>query len=68
KPRPAAPEPPVAPSQGGMGLGFFIARTLLERSGGAVSVGSADQIDPPMKGARVTVRWPRPALESSQGG
>ncbi len=68
KPRPEVPEPPVAPSQGGMGLGFFIARTLLERSGGAVSVGSADQIDPPMKGARVTVRWPRPALESSQGG
>jgi len=63
---PSTAAAPVAPSQGGMGLGFFIARTLLERSGGEVSVGSAEQADPPMKGARVTVRWPRPALESSQ--
>ncbi len=31
----APPEPEaIAPSQGGMGLGFFIARTLLERTGG----------------------------------
>ncbi len=62
----ARPPTPPAPSQGGMGLGFFIARTLLERSGGSVSIGSAQQADPPLKGARVTVRWPRPALESSQ--
>jgi two-component system sensor histidine kinase RegB len=55
----------VAPSQGGMGLGFFIARTLLERSGGQVSVGSAEAAPEPMKGARVTVRWSRPALEVS---
>jgi two-component system, sensor histidine kinase RegB len=61
------PGEPVVPSQGGMGLGFFIARTLLERSGGEVSVGSAQQSQDPMPGARVTVRWPRPALESSQG-
>ncbi|MFW8696365.1 hypothetical protein, partial [Mesorhizobium japonicum] len=32
-------EAPIAPSQGGMGLGFFIARTLLERTGGSVRVG-----------------------------
>jgi len=63
-----APDPePVAPSQGGMGLGFFIARTLLERTGGKVMVGPGDGGATPAKGqprgARVAVRWPRPALE-----
>ena len=64
-----APEPEaIAPSQGGMGLGFFIARTLLERTGGKLFVGVGDggqgsgQKGQP-KGARVAVRWPRPALE-----
>ena len=61
-----APEPvAIAPSQGGMGLGFFIARTLLERTGGKVAVGpgegASDRSQP--RGARVAVRWPRPALE-----
>ena len=55
---------PVAPSQGGMGLGFFIARTLLERSGGRVSVSGGDGPPGPTRGARVTVRWPRGALEA----
>jgi two-component system sensor histidine kinase RegB len=60
----AAPEPEaIAPSQGGMGLGFFIARTLLERTGGKVSVGAGDGGKGQPKGARVAVRWPRPALE-----
>ncbi|MNQ91451.1 Sensor histidine kinase RegB [compost metagenome] len=62
----AAPPPitaPIAPSQGGMGLGFFIARTLLERSGGKVSVGAGDGEKGQPKGARVTIRWPRQALE-----
>ena len=69
-----APET-IAPSQGGMGLGFFIARTLLERTGGKVFVGPGDGGQPPVKGqtpvkgvpkgARVAVRWPRPALEVS---
>lgn len=69
-----APSPPpfpplpsteaVIPSQGGMGLGFFIARTLLERTGGRVSVGAGDG---PIghRGARVTVRWPRASLETA---
>lgn len=61
-----APEA-IAPSQGGMGLGFFIARTLLERTGGKVLVGPGDGGHTPAKGqskgARVAVRWPRPALE-----
>lgn len=43
---------------GGMGLGFFIARTLLERTGARVSIGVSRR-----RGARVTIRWPRSALE-----
>lgn len=54
---------PVAPSQGGMGLGFFIARTLLERSGGRVTVAGGEGPPGPTRGARVTVRWPRGALD-----
>ena len=63
-------ETPIAPSQGGMGLGFFIARTLLERTGGVVSVGqglprseTTSETRSPARGARVAVRWARPALE-----
>jgi len=69
----------IAPSQGGMGLGFFIARTLLERTGGKVFVGpgpgggggggstpAKGQLHKEQpKGARVAVRWSRPALEIS---
>lgn len=63
------PDPePIAPSQGGMGLGFFIARTLLERTGGKVTVGTGDGGKGQPRGARVSIRWPRPALEVSQGG
>lgn len=59
-----APQPEaIAPSQGGMGLGFFIARTLLERTGGRVTVGLGDGGKGQPKGARVAIRWPRPALE-----
>ena len=59
-----APEA-IAPSQGGMGLGFFIARTLLERTGGKVFVGPGDPVQAKgqPKGARVAVRWSRSALE-----
>lgn len=58
---------PIAPSQGGMGLGFFIARTLLERSGASVSIGAGlPRPDGPGQGARVTVRWPRQRLEAHQ--
>jgi len=63
--RSAPPPQPVdvAPSQGGMGLGFFIARTLLERTGGKVIVAAGDGAPGANRGARVTVRWPRAALE-----
>lgn len=59
----APPPAEVAPSQGGMGLGFFIARTLMERTGGEVTVGAGDGGPGDNRGARVSVRWPRARLE-----
>lgn len=46
---------------GGLGLGFFIAKTLLERSGARVE---ARNRTPPKEGAVVRVTWPRTALEA----
>jgi two-component system sensor histidine kinase RegB len=40
----------------GLGLGFFIAKTLLERSGAIVSLSNRPQ---PRSGAIVRVHWPR---------
>jgi two-component system sensor histidine kinase RegB len=40
----------------GLGLGFFIAKTLLERSGATVSLSNRTS---PQRGAVVRVRWPR---------
>ncbi|MFO1184655.1 MAG: ActS/PrrB/RegB family redox-sensitive histidine kinase [Bauldia sp.] len=45
---------------GGLGLGFFIAKTLLERSGARLTLFNRQ---PPQSGAVVRVRWPRRALE-----
>jgi two-component system, sensor histidine kinase RegB len=45
-----------AATGGGLGLGFFIARTLLERSGAELAIANRPV---PMTGARVTVTWPR---------
>ena len=42
-----------------MGLGFFIAKTLLERSGAEVF---AFNEKPPQRGAIVRVIWPRQAI------
>lgn len=44
----------------GLGLGLFIAKTLLERSGAVMEIGNATA---PETGARVIVSWPRSALE-----
>ncbi len=69
--------------QHGMGLGFFIAKTLLERTGATVHVANRTAWSPPARssparsagksgqasvpraarGAAVTVRWPRSAVE-----
>ena len=45
---------------GGLGLGFFIAKTLLERTGATLSFENRTLPD---TGAIIRVRWPRPALE-----
>jgi len=44
--------------QQGMGLGFFIAKTLIEQTGGRVQVRNL-----PDGGAQVSVRWPRGAID-----
>jgi two-component system, sensor histidine kinase RegB len=46
----------------GMGLGFFIANRLLERSGATVTL--ANRL-PPEHGAQVRVTWPREVLEAT---
>jgi len=46
---------------GGLGLGFFIAKTLLERSGARVSL---ENRQPPQSGAIVRLIWPREAYEA----
>jgi two-component system sensor histidine kinase RegB len=45
----------------GMGLGFFIAKILLEQTGGAVNAEN-----PPDGGAQVSVRWPRGVIDGPQ--
>ena len=47
---------PAAAEEAGLGLGFFIAKTLLERSGARISM--ANSPDPP-RGAVVRVEWDR---------
>lgn len=48
--------------EGGLGLGFFIAKTLLERGGGTLRV---ENRTPPRTGAVVRLHWRRDALESA---
>lgn len=48
---------------GGLGLGLFIAKTLLERSGGRVFFGNAGQAG---RGAAVKVTWPRAVFVSER--
>ena len=47
---------------GGLGLGLFIAKTLLERSGASLGFSNAGGEG---KGAIVTINWPRAAFEQS---
>ncbi len=49
-----------AKAHSGLGLGFFIAKTLLERSGATVSFSNRPQ---PLTGAVIQVAWPRPSFE-----
>jgi two-component system sensor histidine kinase RegB len=52
-----APEDDLAKHEG-MGLGFFIAKTLIERTGGTVTAGNLET-----GGARVSSIWPRGAID-----
>jgi two-component system sensor histidine kinase RegB len=47
----------------GLGLGLFIAKTLLERSGARVEM---DNVTPPKSGAKITIRWPRAVFEGGR--
>lgn len=47
------------PGQGGLGLGVFIAKTMIEKSGGVVRFDNA----PGPGGAIVAIRWPRKRVE-----
>ncbi|MBW3099084.1 ActS/PrrB/RegB family redox-sensitive histidine kinase [Pseudohoeflea coraliihabitans] len=48
------------PGAGGLGLGLFIAKTLLERSGATLQF---DNRGEPAQGARVRIRWPRSKMD-----
>jgi two-component system, sensor histidine kinase RegB len=48
----------------GLGLGLFIAKTLLERSGATVTFSN---LSPPRRGANVQISWPRSAFELPPG-
>jgi two-component system sensor histidine kinase RegB len=48
---------------GGLGLGLFIARSLLERSGATLQFANAA---PPAHGAVVTAQWPRAVYEQGR--
>ncbi|AHM03777.1 Sensor histidine kinase PrrB (RegB) [Roseibacterium elongatum DSM 19469] len=60
------------PGYEGMGLGLFIAKTLLERSGAKVTFHNAsdpfllDEDTPPRNGAMVELVWPRDAIALHQ--
>jgi two-component system, sensor histidine kinase RegB len=56
---------PVGKAGGGLGLGLFIARTLLERSRATLRFANAA---PPAVGAVVSIEWPREAYEEGRRG
>jgi two-component system sensor histidine kinase RegB len=45
----------------GMGLGFFIAKVLLEQTGGVVKA-----VNPPEGGARVSIVWARGVIDGPE--
>lgn len=48
----------------GLGLGLFIAKTLLERSGATITLENRPR---PENGAIVTISWPRAVYQTSEG-
>ena len=59
--RPAASTSMEMSDGSGLGLGFFIAKTLLERSGATLTL---DNRIPPRHGAVIRVAWPREKFET----
>jgi two-component system sensor histidine kinase RegB len=55
--------PGESESAGGLGLGLFIAKTLLERSGASIRFGKRPDAQP---GARIDVEWPRWIMETGE--
>jgi two-component system sensor histidine kinase RegB len=56
--------PAAEPETGGLGLGFFIAKTLLERTGATLTCANRPA---PQSGAIVRVRWARADFEKLPG-
>ncbi|MGZ3409581.1 MAG: ActS/PrrB/RegB family redox-sensitive histidine kinase [Xanthobacteraceae bacterium] len=51
---------PAAADEAGLGLGFFIAKTLLERSGAQISM---ENVQSPSHGAVIQIEWDRDTFE-----
>lgn len=73
--QPAGAEPRRRPGSEGMGLGLFIAKTLLERTGARLGFANAGhpfgpqgRAQPRRLGARVSLIWRRDALEEAEAG
>lgn len=54
--------------EGGLGLGVFIAKTLLARTGAAVHFANRDKLSHQTRGALVRIAWPSGALEQLERG
>ena len=61
--RPSGRGDPLRQKPVGLGLGFFIAKTLLERSGATIALANCS---PPESGAIVTISWLRAAFEARE--
>ena len=61
RPRRKQASPDPESGHEGMGLGFFIGKTLLERTGATVEIGNRQD---GKAGARLVMRWPRRAIEA----
>jgi two-component system sensor histidine kinase RegB len=55
---------PAAADEAGLGLGFFIAKTLLQRSGARISVSNNPA---PATGATIRISWHRKDFEVPAG-
>lgn len=71
--RKSASQRAARPAYDGMGLGLFIAKTLLERSGAKISFSNASEKSEPTHhsaqkgGAVVVVRWPASKIDAKSG-